>query len=311
MKIMITGGAGFIGSHLCDELVKGNNEIIVITRSSSKLNNIEHLLDKIKLERVDVTDFQQISNSIEKNRPDIIIHLAGETSHSKSFENPSYDLDVNTKSTLYILEKIRSLDLKCRFILGSTFIVIGRPLQLPVTEESVCNPTTIYGANRLASENYCKIYHNMYGVDTIVFRITNSFGPREKYVPNKNAINYLIYKASKGEEITIFDKGNFFRDLVYVSDVVSGIKTIMERGTSGQIYWISSGLKTWFYEIGRWLEELIDAKVKFVESPPYTKKVDVGNFVVDNSKLRSLGWESIISPREGIKKTLEHFAHIK
>lgn len=308
---MITGGAGFIGSHLCDELVKGNNEIIVITRSSSKLNNIEHLLDKIKLERVDVTDFQQISNSIEKNRPDIIIHLAGETSHSKSFENPSYDLDVNTKSTLYILEKIRSLDLKCRFILGSTFIVIGRPLQLPVTEESVCNPTTIYGANRLASENYCKIYHNMYGVDTIVFRITNSFGPREKYVPNKNAINYLIYKASKGEEITIFDKGNFFRDLVYVSDVVSGIKTIMERGTSGQIYWISSGLKTWFYEIGRWLEELIDAKVKFVESPPYTKKVDVGNFVVDNSKLRSLGWESIISPREGIKKTLEHFAHIK
>lgn len=308
---MITGGAGFIGSHLCDELVKGNNEIIVITRSSSKLNNIEHLLDKIKLERVDVTDFQQISNSIEKNRPDIIIHLAGETSHSKSFENPSYDLDVNTKSTLYILEKIRSLDLKCRFILGSTFIVIGRPLQLPVTEESVCNPTTIYGANRLASENYCKIYHNMYGVDTIVFRITNSFGPREKYVPNKNAINYLIYKASKGEEITIFDKGNFFRDLVYVSDVVSGIKTIMERGTSGQIYWISSGLKTWFYEIGSWLEELIDAKVKFVESPPYTKKVDVGNFVVDNSKLRSLGWESIISPREGIKKTLEHFAHIK
>jgi len=308
---MVTGGAGFIGSHLCDELVKGNNEIIVLTRSSSNLNNIAHILDKIKLERVDVTDFQQISNSIEKNRPDVIIHLAGETSHSKSFENPSYDLDVNTKSTLYILEKIRSLDLKCRFILGSTFIVIGRPLQLPVTEESVCNPTTIYGANRLASENYCKIYHNMYGVDTVVFRITNSFGPREKYVPNKNAINYLIYKASKGEEITIFDKGNFFRDLVYVSDVISGIKVIMEKGMSGQLYWISSGRKTWFYEIGKWLEELIDAKIRFVESPPYTKKVDVGNFVVDNSKLRSLGWESMMSPKEGIRKTLEYFADIR
>lgn len=233
---MITGGAGFIGSHLCDEFIKEDNEVIVLTRSSSSLTNISHILDKIKLERVDVTNSDELGKSIEKNKPDVIIHLAGETSHSKSFENPLFDLDVNTKSTLYMLEKIRSLNLKCRFILGSTFIVIGRPLQLPVTEESVCNPTTIYGANRLASENYCQIYHNVYGIDTVIFRITNSFGPREKYVANKNAINYLIYKASNAEEITIFDKGDFFRDLIYVSDVISGIKTITAKGKPGNLY---------------------------------------------------------------------------
>ena len=128
---------------------------------------------------------------------------------------------------------------------------------------------------------------------------------------NKNAVNYLIYKAFKGEEITIFDKGNFFRDLVYVSDVVSGVKTIMKKGRSGDLYWISSGKKTWFYELGKWLEELTSAKIKYVESPQYTKKVDVGNFVVDNSKLKLLGWNVATQLQDGIKKTLAHFAEIK
>lgn len=311
MKIMITGGAGFIGSHLCDEFVGKNDQVIVLTRASTALDRISHLLDKIILERVDVTNYDDLGKIIEKHRPDVIIHLAGETSHSKSFENPLYDLDVNTKSTLFILEKIKQLGLKCRFVLGSTFIVVGKPLALPVNEESICNPTTIYGANRLASEVYCKIYNNVFGLDTVSFRITNSFGPREQYIPNKNAVNFLIYKAFRGEEVTIFDKGNFFRDLVYVDDVVSAIKVITQKGTSGELYWISSGNKMWFYDLGNWLEELTRAKVKYVESPQYTKKVDVGNFVVDNSKLRLLGWEIKTPIKDGIKKTLAYFETLK
>ena len=307
MKIMITGGAGFIGSHLCDEFLKDNHEIIVLTRKKSNLDNISHILDRIKLELVDVTDFANLGDSIEKNKPDVIIHLAGETSHSKSFENPLYDIDVNTKSTLFVLEKIRTLNLKCRFILGSTFIVIGRPDKLPVTEETSCNPTTLYASNRLASEHYCKIYQNMYGVDTLIFRITNSFGPREQYIPNKNAINFLIYKAFKGEEITIYDEGNFFRDIIYVSDVVSAIKTIMHKGKSGNLYWISSANKTWFYDLGSWLKEITNTEVKYIESTQYAKKTDVGNFLVDNSKMKSLGWSIETPIKEGIIKTLAYF----
>ena len=305
MKIMLTGGAGFIGSHLCDEFVATNNQVIVLTRNTTLLDRILHLKDQIILERADVTDYDELGRIIEKHQPEVIIHLAGETSHSKSFENPLYDLDVNTKSTLYILEKLKQLNLKCRFILGSTFIVIGRPQELPVTEQSVCNPTTIYGANRLASEVYCKIYHNVYEIDTVIFRITNSFGPREQYTPSKNAINFLIHKAFKKESIPIFDKGDFFKDVVYVSDVVSAIKIIISKGKSGELYWIGSGEKTWFYQLGQWLEELTSAKVQYIQSPNYTKKVDVGNFVVDNSKLKSLGWEKKITVKDGIKKLLE------
>lgn len=310
MKILITGGLGFVGSHLAEQLVKENHKLILLTKSLSKQKNVSKIIEKIKIEKIDVTDFTKLGRLIEKYKPEIIIHLAGETSHSKSFADPLTDIDSNAKSTLFMLEKIRSMNLKCRFILGSTFIVIGRPNKLPVDEKTPCNPTTIYGTNRLASEHYCQIYHNMYGLDTVIFRITNSFGPREQYIPNKNAVNYLIYKAHKGEEITIFNKGEFYRDLIYISDVISAIRIIMKKGKSGNLYWIASGKKVWFYQLGRWLNELTGTDVKYVKAPSYTKKVDVGNFIVNNSKLRSLGWKPKISVKEGIRKNLTYFETI-
>ena len=311
MKILITGGMGFVGSHLCDELLKENHKLVIITKSNTKKNNVLHILKKAKIEKVDITNFSKLGKCIEKHKPQVIIHLAGETSHSKSFEEPLYNVDSNAKSTLFILEKIRQMKLKCKFILGSTFIVVGRPNRLPVNEETPCNPTTIYGANRLASEYYCKIYYQVYGLDTLIFRITNSFGPREQITPYKNAINYLIYQAIKGKEITIFNKGKFFRDLIYISDVVSGIITIMKKGKSGNLYWISSSKKTWFHQLGKWLEVLTNTKIKYVKTPTYTKKVDVGNFVVDNFKLKFLGWKPKTPIKVGIEKTLKFFEFLE
>lgn len=307
---MITGGFGFVGSHLCDTLLKDKHTLIVLTRSYSKKHNIKHIQNKIIIEKIDVTDFTKLKTSITNNKPDILIHLAGETSHSKSFENPVLDIDLNTKSTLYILEIIRTLNLKCRFILGSTFIVVGKPVKLPINEKSPCNPSTIYGTNRLASEHYSKIYHSMYGLDTVIFRITNSYGPREQYTSSKNAINYLLYKAYKKEKISLYNKGKTIRDLIYISDVVSGIKTIMKKGKSGELYWISSYQKISLREIGQLLQKYTNTTISYVESPPYAKKVDVGNFVVNNKKLKSLGWKPKTSIHEGIRYTLNYFQSI-
>ena len=307
MRLLITGGLGFIGSHLVDSLSKKNYKIMILTKTLSKKDNIENSSGSIQIEKVDLVNFKRLGQIIEKFKPDTIIHLAGNTSHSKSFEEPLDDIESNTKTTLFMLEKIRELGLSCKFVLGSTFIVIGRPEKLPVTENTPCNPTTIYGTNRLASEHYCKIYHDVYGIDTLVFRITNSFGPREQIIPSKNAVNYLIHNAFKGNTVTIYNRGKFFRDLIYVSDVVSGIKTIINKGKPGELYWISSGKKTWFYELANLLGKLTNCKVKFVVTPKYTKKTDVGNFVVDNSKLRKLGWAPKTSVEIGIEKTLKFF----
>ena len=307
LKLLITGGLGFVGSHLVDSLVKKNHKIMILTKTLSKKKNIKKSAKKIQIKKMDLINFQQLGKIIEKFKPDVIIHLAGNASHSKSFENPLKDIDSNAKTTLFMLEKIRKLSIPCKFILGSTFIVIGKPKKLPVNENTPCNPTTIYGTNRLSSEYFCKIYHEVYGLHTNIFRITNSYGPREQIIPQKNAVNFLIYKSFKKEEISIYNRGKFFRDFIYIDDVISGINTILKKGKPGELYWISSGKRTWFYEFGNILEKTTDCKVKYSETPVYTKKVDVGNFVVSNSKLRKLGWSPKISVNVGVKKTLEFF----
>ena len=306
MKIIITGGLGFVGSHLAEKLCQKHN-VVIFTKSFSKINNVKNFKNKVKIEKIDVINFSKFGSRIKKHKPDIIIHLAGITSHSASFDSPLLDIDSNAKSTLFILETIRKLNYKCKFILGSTFIVIGRPKKLPVNEDSICNPTTIYGTNRLASEYYCKIYHKMYGLDTRIFRITNAYGPREQIIPKKNAVNFLINQSFQGEKITIFNDGEFFRDLIYISDVISGIQTIIKKGKSGETYWISSSKKIWFYDLGKKLKKLTNSKLIFIKTPSYTKKMDVGNFVASNKKLKSLGWKPSVNINEGLKKTIEFF----
>ena len=307
LKLLITGGLGFIGSNLVDSLSKKNHKIKILTKTLSKKSNIKNSYDKVEIEKINLTNFKRLGQIIEKFKPDIIIHLAGNTSHSKSFEEPLEDIDSNSKTTLFMLEKIRELGLSCKFVLGSTFIVIGKPTKLPVTESTSCNPTTIYGTNKLASEHFCKIYHDVYGLDTVIFRITNSYGPREQVISTKNAVNFLIYEAFNRKEISIYNKGKFFRDFIYIDDVVSGINVILKKGKSGELYWISSGKKTWFYEFASILEKNTNCKVVYPKTPTYTKKVDVGNFIVNNAKLRKLGWLPKISINVGIKKTLDYF----
>ena len=307
LKLLITGGLGFIGSNLVDSLSKKNHKIKILTKTFSKKNNIKNSYDKVEIEKINLTNFKRLGQIIEKFKPDIIIHLAGNTSHSKSFAEPLEDIDSNSKTTLFMLEKIRELGLSCKFVLGSTFIVIGKPTKLPVTESTPCNPTTIYGTNKLASEHFCKIYHDVYGLDTVIFRITNSYGPREQVISTKNAVNFLIYEAFNRKEISIYNKGKFFRDFIYIDDVVSGINVILKKGKSGELYWISSGKKTWFYEFANILEKNTNCKVVYPKTPTYTKKVDVGNFIVNNAKLRKLGWSPKISINVGIKKTLDYF----
>ena len=231
MKVLITGGLGFIGSHLVEKLSNKNNEIIILTKTLSKSANLQNLAKNVKIKKINLIDFQKVGRIIEEFKPDVIIHLAGNTSHSKSFEKPLQDVDSNTKTTLFMLEKIRELKSSCKFMLGSTFIVIGRPRKLPVNENTPCNPTTIYGTNRLASEHLCKIYHDVYGINTNIFRITNSYGPREQVKPNKNAVNFLIHQALKNKKISIYNKGEFFRDLIFVDDVIDcnkSLKTIFQ-----------------------------------------------------------------------------------
>ena len=303
---------GFVGSHLSEEFVNTGHSVVIASRSKKKIRNIANIIDHVKIEYGDITNYKWLETIILKHKPDVIFHLAGQLTHYEAFENPLYDVDVNSKTTLVILETLRKMEKPCRLILGSTFWVVGKPKTLPINEETPCNPLNLYAADRLASEHYCRIYNRVYGLDALVMRLTNTFGPREQYNnPRKAALNYLLYKGFKGETVPIYDEGKFFRDYIYISDIVSAAKAIMEKGKSGEIYFVGTNTPTWFYDIGKWIEELTPGKVVYVESPEYHKKIDVGNIVVDNTKLKKLGWNWKVPVKEGLKKTLEYYQRLE
>ena len=311
MKIIITGGTGFIGSGLAEKLLDDNHELLLITRNNNKNSNIANFADKIKITYCDVTNEKKMTEIILDSAPDAIFHFAGQLTTYESFEKPFYDVDANCKSTLIILESIRKLNKKCRFLLGSTFWVIGKSENLPVDENSPCNPRNIYAADRLASENYCSIYKLVYDLDTIVLRFTNTYGEKEQYLnPKKAALNYLLYKAHIGEDVPIYSKGEFFRDYIHIKDVISACKLVLEKGISGETYFVGTGIKTWFNNIAKIMEKLRNAKIVFINPPPYHKKIDIGNFVIDNTKLKKLGWEPTIDIETGIKSIFDYFERL-
>jgi UDP-glucose 4-epimerase len=309
--ILITGGLGFLGSNLAEKLVAKDHEALLVSRSDRKKENISGFADKVRLEYGDVTDADWIQGIVAKYSPDCIFHFAGQLTSYESFDYPLYDVEVNSRSTLAILEAIRKLAKPCRFILGSTFWVVGKPDRLPVNEETPCIPRNIYAANRLASEHYCHIYNSLYGLDSMVMRLTNTYGIREQYDnPKKAALNYLLWKGLKGETITIYSEGKIFRDYLYVSDAVSAAEAIMERGKGGECYFVGTGVKTWFHDIGKWIHELTGGKIVYIEAPEFHQRIDVGNIVVDNTKMKSLGWEWAVSVKEGLKKVLDYYKQI-
>lgn len=312
MKIIITGGTGFIGSSLAKKLLVDNHDLMLITRSDKKNSNVSDFIDKIRIEYCDVTNEEKMNKIIIDFSPDVIFHFAGQLTTYESFENPLYDVDVNSKSTLIILEAMRNLKNKCRLLLGSTFWVIGRPEKLPVTENDSCNPRSVYAADRLASEHFCSIYNIVYGLDTVVLRFTNTYGKHEQYLnPKKAALNFLLFKAFNGEDVPIYSKGAFFRDYVHVDDVVEACKVILQKGKSGETYFVGTGIKTWFTEIANIIQEFTKAKIVYIDPPPYHQKIDVGNFVIDNTKLKNLGWTSKIDIKTGIKTILDYFETLK
>ena len=309
--ILITGGLGFLGSNLAESLVAKDNSVVLVSRSEGKRENISGFEDKMIVEYGDITNFDWLQNIIFRYRPDVIFHFAGQLTSYESFERPFYDVDVNTKSTLAILEAIRKLGKQCRFILGSTFWVVGRPEKLPINEETPCQPRNIYAADRLTSEHYCKIYQAVYNTDALIMRLTNTFGIKEQFNnPKKAALNNLLYKGYKGETVPIYSKGMFFKDYIYISDVVSAAESIMEKGKAGECYFVGTGKETWFYEIAKWIEELTAGKVVYVEAPDYHQRIDIGNIVIDNRKLKSLGWDWNVSVKMGLDKTLDYYRKI-
>ena len=310
MRILITGGLGFIGSNLAHSLVKKGHEITLLTRSREKVLNIKDIERRVILIEKNMNQMSEIENIGDLIREhDVIFHLAGNMGNYSILGNPLQDIEDNCQSTLTLLELCRIHKPEIKIIYGSAFFVHGKVEQVPVKEEEPCNPVSLFGATRLAGEHFCHIYNNIYDMNVTIARFANVFGIRELMNDKKKAaFNYFIRLALEGKDIPMYGKGDILRDLIYVSDVVRALELLMEVGERNEIYFVGRGVGVSLREfLEMMIEETGSASIHSISPPEFHNRIGITNFICDISKLRSLGWEPEVDLGGGIRRTVEFY----
>lgn len=300
--IIVTGGAGFIGSHMAKRLLEANYQVTVLDDlSTGKRNNIPPKADFIQMDLGVEREYSKLKNM----SCDAIFHLAGQSSGEASFLDPAKDCRSHVFSTMHLLEWNKNKKLK-HFIYASSMAIYGDPAKLPVREDSLPNPKTFYAAAKLSAENYIRLYQSL-GFLTTIFRLFSVYGPGQN-LDNKMQGMISIYLSYILENKTIEVKGSKerFRDFVYIDDLISAWELAYKNPVSfGKTYNLCSGIKTTVAEIIDNLQQAIGDENYPVEFLPGTPGDQFG-VVGDNQRLKKdLGWAPKFDLQSGLKQVVE------
>lgn len=306
-KVLITGGLGFIGSHLVKKYVDNGDDVTVITRNMIKEYNVRSLKDSIKIVKKDIRDIGEE----DVKGMDLIFHCASTVDNYNIWDDPYVDAEVNVMGTISLLEACRNFNKDAIIIYTSTFFVNGNPSVLPVTENLKEEPLGLYGATKLCAEHCIKTYMRVFGLKAKIVRLSNVFGLGEQCYNNKKAaFNRMIYKLTRDEQIDLYDNGKVRRDYIYIDDVIDAMFIIAEKGKNAleQVYYISRGESVSFRQLVDWIIEVTgNNKVNVVNSPDFHKNVGIDDFVCDINPLKELGWTPKVLLKDGIKKVYDQY----
>ena len=285
MKIIVTGGAGFVGSNLVHTL-SGEHEIHVIDNlDGGKLHNLEGAEHIFHYEDVCISKIEEA---------DVIYHLACRKM-IYSIKKPGLDLSTNTQGTLNVLENARKTDASVVFT--STGSIYGNPNDFPTPEDHPPDPESPYGVSKWAAEEYCKLYHKMYGLNVVIARIFSVYGPRQSLI---GVIPKFIKQTHDGEPMTVEGDGMQSRAFTYVDDCVEALIMLSEKGVPGEAYNVAGGGSYTIAQLSKTIADLYGSYgIKFVPR----KKGDLDLIDPSTEKIRALGWEPKIPLNIGIKKT--------
>jgi UDP-glucose 4-epimerase len=311
-KVLITGGAGFIGSNLARRLLPMGADITLvdslIPEYGGNLYNIDNLLDRIHLNISDVRDAHSIKYLIQNQ--DILFNLAGQTSHMDSMEDPHTDMEINCRAQLSILEACRRYNRNIKVVFASTRQLYGRPIYLPVNELHPVRPIDVNGINKIAGEWYHILYNDIYGIRACALRLTNTYGPRMRIKDARQTfVGIWIRKLLEGRPFEVWE-GQQLRDFNYVEDCVDALLLAGEREeVNGQIFNLGDFKPISLLQLANLLVELNGGGEYTVHTfPADRKKIDIGDYYSDFSKYESaVGWKPKTSLREGLKLTLGYF----
>lgn len=302
MRILVTGGAGFIGSHIVDRYINEGNEVIIIDDlSTGKKENIN---PQARFHHIDIRD-KGMEAIFEKERPEIVNHHAAQMDVRRSTENPAFDADVNIIGTINLLENSVKYGVK-RFIFASSGgAIYGEQKDFPAGEEHQQFPLSPYGVSKLAGEKYIHYYSKNFGLRYIALRYSNVYGPRQNPEGEAGVVAIFIGRLLKGKEPVINGDGEQTRDYVYVDDVVEANISATRSETEGSFN-IGTGIET---SVNKILSNLIDitkVDIKGIHGPP--KKGEQRISVLDCSKaIKSLGWKPKVTLEDGLRRTVLYF----
>ena len=309
-KYLVTGGAGFIGSNIAEELVKRGYSVKIIDNFlTGKRENISSFLDKIELVEGDIRDYDACRSALEG--VDFVLHQAALPSVPRSIEDPLLTTDINIKGTLNILLASREAKVK-GFVFASSSSVYGDDPNLPKKEGTLGNPLSPYAISKLTGEKYCRVFSQIFGLATVCLRYFNIFGPRQDPSSQYAAvIPNFISRMLKGESPTIFGDGEQTRDFTYVSNVVeANILASKAQGVSGEVFNIACGERTTVNSLASNLNRILKEEISpyFAEPRPG----DVRDSFADMSKARKmLKYEPLVPFSKGLEETMRWYRERK
>lgn len=305
-KYLITGGAGFIGSHISEELVKRDHEVRIIDNFlTGKKENIASLLDKIELIEGDIKDLETCQRALEG--VDFVLHQAALPSVPRSIKDPLATNENNIRGTLNVLLASREAKVK-KVVFASSSSVYGDDTHLPKIEGRQGSPLSPYALSKLVGEHYCRIFSQIFGLSTVFLRYFNIFGPRQDPFSQYAAvIPNFITKMLKGEKPIIFGDGEQSRDFTFVSNVVeANILASKAQDVSGEAFNIACGERTTVNSLANTINEVLNKNIDPVHDEP--RPGDVKNSYAEISKARKmLKYEPLVPFNEGLKKTINWY----
>jgi len=302
MNIIVTGGAGFIGSNVVDALVEKGHKVVVVDDLST--GKKENLNPNAQFFNIDLREKDALEEVFQSVRPEVIYHIAAQIDVRKSAADPAFDASVNVLGSINLFELAVKYNIR-RIVFSSTGgALYSEPENLPASEDTLVAPLAPYGVSKYCTEQYLNYFKRMYGIERVILRYANVYGPRQDPLGEAGVIAIFTGRILNGENPIIYGDGNQTRDYVYVEDIVKANLLAID-GKQG-IYNIGTCIETSVNELVKIFSTVLNKDIKPVYEPP--RKGEVRRIALDGTKAnKELGFVPQFSLEEGLEKTIKWY----
>ncbi len=302
MKILVTGGAGFIGSHIVDALIEQGHQVVVVDNLATGF--LENINPNARFHKISICD-SELANVFKQEKPEMVSHQAAQLVVTKSVADPIFDAQENILGSLNVILKCVRFGVKGIIYASSGGAIYGEPHYLPVDEKHAINPVSQYGISKHTVEHYLYLYGLQYGLNYVVLRYSNVYGPRQNPGGEAGVVAIFAKQMLEGEQSTIFGSGDKTRDYIHVSDVVAANLLAMEQG-SNSVYNIGTGMETSDRKVFDTLAKVLGYSGNPVYAPVQTGEINRICLAAAKAE-KELGWKPQLSLEEGLLLTVGYY----